>query len=78
MVREGNTWRPCGTYARPARHTWYAARPSSSVPAKRIDPLARGGWMPMMALQRVVLPMPFRPMMAVVCSVIAKDTSCRT
>ena len=38
--------------------------PTSSLPSKRMEPVACGGAMPMIALQSVVLPMPFRPTIA--------------
>ena len=57
----------------------YDGWPTSSLPSKRIEPRdARGGGMPMIALQSVVLPMPLRPTIATDSLPIANVTSCRT
>ena len=44
----------------------YDGLPRISSPSSRIDPRARGGVMPMIALHRVDFPMPLRPTMPVV------------
>ena len=62
-VREGQTRRPCGTYPTPRPVMALGGRPRISSPARRTLP--RAGTSPVIALQSVVLPMPFRPTTAV-------------
>ena len=77
-VREGNRRRPCGTYPRPSRAILYEGFPSISVPANRTEPVVRGGVSPMIAAQRVVFPMPLRPMIATGSAPTSNDTPWRT
>ena len=62
----------------PALAILYDARPTSSVPLKRIEPDVFPGGIWRIALQSVVLPMPLRPMSETGSSRTSKDTSCRT
>ena len=62
----------------PSEAILYDGLPTSSVPPKRTEPLARGGVKPMIAAHSVVLPMPLRPMIATGSSRISKLRSCRT
>jgi hypothetical protein len=59
----------------PRRAILCEATPTSSSPPRRIDPSARGGEMPMIALQSVVFPMPFRPTIATDSRLMANVTS---
>ena len=52
--------------------------PTSSFPAKRAEPLTRGGLSPMIAAQSVVFPIPLRPTIATAWSPSSKETSVRT
>ena len=45
------------------------------MPAKRTEPARRGGSIPMIALQSVVLPMPLRPITAIASVPIENETS---
>ena len=53
----------------------YDGLPTSSLPWKRIEPVTRAGGTPTIALQSVVLPMPFRPTIAVAPPSSENDTS---
>ena len=55
----------------------YEGRPRISFSLKRIEPVARG-IIPMTAAQRVVLPMPLRPITATPSAPIARLTPSRT
>ena len=60
----------------PEPATRYGGLPSSSWPSKTIEPSARG-ISPMIALQRVVFPMPLRPITEIASAPISSSTSSR-
>src|SRR5262245_60060052 len=61
-VREGNTWRPSGTWAMPRCGRRAAGTVARSIPSNKMRP-DLGARMPEMVLKRVVLPAPFGPTM---------------
>ena len=73
-VSDGHTRRPCGTYPTPRLVMAWGGSPRISSPASRTLPDA--GTRPVIALQSVVLPMPFLPTTAVTPRSRLRETSC--